>query len=269
MDLIELGSALGGFFDPELGQVGPSHDQIRHAVARAGLTPGDPRETSETVGKTKRVREVMIYATDHDPAAGLKFAGHIVSLLRASNRFLSTSGDYAGETRITGARSAFERIGYDLDASGSLRLLVIDNLSGVELSDALASYVRRINLNPNDGALQVGSGKELDEATARHVLNEKVGGYSQSGPSGNFPVTLAGAFTALGMKVPPSVPGLDKNPHRQVEECLFLLACAVNRLRNESGTGHGRPTPPTLTDEEARLAARATALIAGALLDRL
>jgi hypothetical protein len=48
-----------------------------------------------------------------------------------------------------------------------------------------------------------------------------------------------------------------------------LLACAVNRLRNATGTGHGRPAMPTLASEEARLAARTTALVAGALLNRL
>jgi hypothetical protein len=58
-----------------------------------------------------------------------------------------------------------------------------------------------------------------------------------------------------------------------VHQCLFLLATAVNRLRNDAGTGHGRPGPPhktsALTPAEARLVARATALVAGALLDKL
>lgn len=53
----------------------------------------------------------------------------------------------------------------------------------------------------------------------------------------------------------------------------MLLATAVNRLRNDAGTGHGRPGPPrktaALSPAEARLVARATALVAGALLDKL
>ncbi|WP_346832045.1 abortive infection family protein [Mycolicibacterium poriferae] len=56
-------------------------------------------------------------------------------------------------------------------------------------------------------------------------------------------------------------------------QCIFLLATAVNRLRNDAGTGHGRPGPPRKTSElsaaEARLVAHATALVAGALLDKL
>ncbi|WP_124344071.1 hypothetical protein [Cellulomonas algicola] len=74
MDLIELGAVLGAFFEDGAG---PSHDQLDQAVARAGLVAGDPapggRGTrGEPLGKTKRIRTVMVYATDHDASAGLK-----------------------------------------------------------------------------------------------------------------------------------------------------------------------------------------------------
>ena len=76
---------------------------------------------------------------------------------------------------------------------------------------------------------------------------------------------------------PAELPKLDPDPHRAVQcsavQCIFLLATAVNRLRNDAGTGHGRPGPPRKTSElsaaEARLVAHATALVAGALLDKL
>lgn len=79
------------------------------------------------------------------------------------------------------------------------------------------------------------------------------------GHAGSFPVTLAQAFTALGFEVAPKA-DLSQDPHRAVQQCLFLLGNAVNRLRNEAGTGHGRPgnlvkTQP-LTPAEARLVAR-------------
>jgi hypothetical protein len=74
---------------------------------------------------------------------------------------------------------------------------VIDNLSGTQLTDALRAYVNRINLNPDDAPLQIGTGKELDEAVARQVLDERTGDYAIGGHSGSFPVTLAVAFTAL------------------------------------------------------------------------
>lgn len=64
---------------------------------------------------------------------------------------------------------------------------------------------------------------------------------------GNFPVTLTSAFTAIGMATPTELPKLDPDPHRAMHQCLFLLATAVNRLRNDAGTGHGRPGPPRKT----------------------
>ena len=134
----------------------------------------------------------------------------------------------------------------------------------------LTSLLAAVDASPDDAPLQVGTGKELDESAARHVLTELLGDYPVSG---NFPVTLTSAFTAIGMATPTELPKLDPDPHRAVHQCLFLLATAVNRLRNDAGTGHGRPDPPrktsALTPAEGRLVARATALVAGAVLDKL
>ncbi len=272
MDLVELGAVLGDFFE---GGGGPSHDQLDQAIVRTGLTAGDPAPGGRTrhgppLGKTKRIRQVLVYATDHEPAAGLTLAQQIVALLRADGAFTPALESYAGLQKIARLSEAFTRIGFTLDPNGALQPVVIDNLAGTQLTEALLAYVNRINLNPDDAPLQIGTGKELDEAAARHVLEERTGSYPVAGHAGSFPVTLAGAFTAVGFAVPPQV-RLDNDPHRQVQQCLFLLGTAVNRLRNEAGTGHGRPSHPgsVVRPAEARLVARATALIAGALLDEL
>jgi hypothetical protein len=275
IDLIELGAVLGDFFEDGKG---PSHDQLDQAFTRTGLAGGDPAPSGRTsqgspLGKTKRIRQVLVYATDHDAAAGLRLAGQIVALLRADGAFSSALDGYAGAEKIARACDAFARVGFALDAkTGSLRPTVIDNLTGTQLTRALQTYVNRINLNPDDAPLQIGTGKELDEAAARHVLEERTGGYPVGGHAGSFPVTLAQAFTAVGFALPPQVQ-LDSDPHRQVQQCLFMLGAAVNQLRNDAGTGHGRPGEPrstrALTPAEARLVARATALIAGALIDEL
>lgn len=274
VDLIELGSVVSDFFEDGRG---PSHDQLDRAFARSGLSAGDPAPAGRThvgspLGKTKRVREVFVYATDHAPAAGLTLATQLIALFRADGMFSRALSSYAGDDKVERLRDSLDRLGFSLDADGGLRPKVIDNLTGTALTEALQSYVNRINLNPDDAPLQVGTGKELDEATARHVLEQVTGSYPSGGRGSNFPYTLMQAFTVLGFATPQHIQ-LDSDPHRAVQQCLFLLATEVNRLRNDAGTGHGRPSGPQktspLTPAEARLIARATALVAGAMLDSL
>ena len=273
MNLIELGSVLGSFFD---GGAGPTHDELDRAIHRVGLQRGDPapggRSPTGPVGKTKRVRELMAFATDHDSSGGIRLARHLVDLLRADGAFERDLPGFAGEEKAALLRTAFKRLGFTLDNEGGLLPTVIDNLTGSELTDALRAYVNRVNLNPDDVSLLVGTGKELDEAAARHVLLERLGEYPIGGHAGSFPATLARAFSSIGLEVAPDLTGqLDPDPRRQVHQCLFLLGLAVNRLRNDAGTGHGRPDAPKkstpLTPAESRLVARATALLAGMLLD--
>ncbi|KMO75698.1 MULTISPECIES: abortive infection family protein [Mycobacteriaceae] len=272
MNLTELGAALGPFFDISGS---PSHQQLRDAFARHGLGHLDPAPEGRTsngshLGKMKRIRHVFASPAAHNATAGLPLARELVAQCRAHGGFNPDSESYAGSGRVTQLVQAFAPLGFTLEPDGSTRPTVIDNLSGTELTVTLRSYVDRINSSPDDAPLQVGTGKELDEAAARHVLTELLGDYPVSG---NFPVTLTSAFTAIGMATPTELPKLDPDPHRAVHQCLFLLATAVNRLRNDAGTGHGRPGPPRKTTElsaaEARLVARATALVAGALLDKL
>jgi hypothetical protein len=274
MDLIGLGAVIGEFFEDGSG---PSHDQLDQAFARAGLSAGDPAPGGRTasgsaLGKTKRVRQVFVHATDNAPPAGLMLGAHLVTLLRADGCMSPASEAFAGQDKIERLRAVYDALGYSLDSTGTLRAKVVDNLTGTELTAALQSYIDRLNLNPEDAPLQVGTGKDLDEAVARHVLEQTAGSYPVGGHAGSFPVTLANAFTTLGLAVPGRV-DLDADPHKAVQQCLFLLAIQVNRLRNDAGTGHGHPSGPRktqpLSSADARVVARATALVAGALLDAL
>jgi len=268
MDLIALGSVLSEYFE---GGAGPSHDELNDAFRRTKTAkydpaPGGKTTTGDLLGKMKRVRRVFASASDESPEAGLELAAHLVSLLRADGEF---SGSPAGIDRTRRLTTAFEHLGFTLHGDGALSALVVDNLSGVRANAALRTYVNRINANPDDPALQVGSAKELDEAAARHVLEELVGEYAKSGRDGSFPMTVNRAFQVLDMAV--RMPGANphKDPAKAVQETLFELAIQINRLRNQTGTGHGRPQIPSLSVADARLAARATALIASAMLDRM
>jgi hypothetical protein len=55
----------------------------------------------------------------------------------------------------------------------------------------------------------------------------------------------------------------------QMDLALYELACAVNRLRNREGTGHGRPFLPSVTQTQARTAIQSMGLVAARLLDAL
>ena len=266
-DLFEIGAVLGEFFGRDGN--GPSHDQLTHVFVATGLVKGDPKQNvgiGATPSKMKRVREVFDHASEHDPAAGLRLAERIVSLLRAKGCFQPASGQYAGPEKITAAQRAFERIGYNLDNEGVLSATVIDQLSGKQLTRALMGYVRRINVAGADAELKLGSSKDLVEAVARHVLTERAGGYTQYR---DFPSTLAGAFALLGMATAKHGAPRDPDPVKAIEQGLFLLALDVNRFRNSSGTGHGRPVPAGLASRDADMAARTSAAIAKTMLDRL
>ena len=142
----------------------------------------------------------------------------------------------------------------------------LDSLSDVAMTAALEAYVRRAQRGSEDGALLVGAGKDLLEATAAHVISKKYGQYSVQT---NFPTLLGQAFTAVDLATPHSPLQPGEPPHRRVERSLYETGCAVNALRNKVGTGHGRPFLPNLSDEEARAAVQLTGIIAGLLLRAL
>lgn len=82
----------------------------------------------------------------------------------------------------------------------------------------------------------------------------------------NLPTLLGQAFVAAGLcatKVP------NPTPQQQLDLALYDLACAVNRLRNRQGTGHGRPFEPTVTQAQAKTAVQSMGLVAARLLDGL
>lgn len=263
----EIIGALAHFFD---AGTGPSHDELDRMIRRAGLEAADPRRGPDgaTVGKTKRVREVLSYALDTDRGAGDKLVQSLVGAIKAAGSFRPGSPSYAGEQVIRAAREAFHAAGYELDPEGNLRPSTLDNLEGPELTDAIRAYVRRAQLGSEDAALLIGTGKDLLEATARQALVVATGSYPSST---DFPTTLYQAFDRLSLAVPPSdVAGrLDPDPTRAIDQCLWLLGVSVNKLRNAEGTGHGRPFPARVTAEQGRRAIQSMGLVSQLLLDAM
>ena len=238
-------------------------------MQREGLIDSDPRNTDNQVGKMKRVRAVLWHAAENDLEAGGRLVRSLVAALRAAGSFRLQSDNFPGEEGIVALQEAFDEVGYELTPDGLLRSKSMEGLEGAALTEALEAYVRRARAVGDDSAARIGTAKDLTEATARHVLVERVGQYPTHG---NFPATLWQAYDRLGLSQPPQdamqlVGGT--NAWEAVERAAFLLACAINKYRNEEGTGHGRPHPCLASDERSQIAAEGSALVSQLLLHAL
>lgn len=245
----------------------PSHAQIETQFRRARLLDADPhKDPTVRVGKTKRLRAVLSWALEHESSRGEELVAYIVALIRGLGGFRPQSPNYVGADAIETAREVMASEGFVLSLSGELSAVLLDNLSGVEMTAALRGYVRRAQRGESDAALVTGTGKDLLEATAGHVLVEKWGGYNETE---NFPTLLGQAFSAVGLPTPAMIPVSGEPPHYGMDRSLYNLGCSVNKLRNKQGTGHGHPFLPNVTDDQARAAIEAMGVIAERLLRAL
>jgi hypothetical protein len=237
----------------------PSHSDLDFQIRRARLEAGDPKQQGQLAGKAKRVRAVLSYAMENDSAAGEMLVGSLVALVRSRGGFRPGSPNYVGAEAITNAIDVFRAEGCLLTPEGELRALVLDNLSDTELSQALEAYVRRAKRGAEDAALLAGTGKDLLEATAAHILVQRNGRYPERA---NFEGLLGMAFVALGLATPahPVEPGEPRQ--RKAERAMFSLAIGVNAMRNKLGSGHGRPWLPDITSTEAGAAVQFMGTIA-------
>jgi hypothetical protein len=242
----------------------PSHSEIDDQFRRAGLMDADPsRVIGRPVGKAKRVRGILQWAIEHDVENGERLVHFIVALVRGVGGFREGSSNFVGAEPIQDLREAFASEGYQLSETGELLPTVLDSLTGMELTEALRAYVRRARRGVLDAALITGTGKDLVEAVAAHVLVARFGEYSHQD---NFPTLVGQAFVAVGLC---AVRKAGLTAQEQMDLALYELACAVNRLRNREGTGHGRPFLPSVTQTQARAAVQSMGLVAARLLDAL
>lgn len=244
----------------------PSHSDLTFIISRVGLTEVDPKFQGQTVGKAKRVRAVLSWAFENNPAAGETLVRLLIDLVCGCGGFRSKSNNYVGRDSIETLRKAFRTEGYELSEDGDLRPVILDNLPEKEMTEALLAYAQRARKGVLDAALLVGTGKDLLEAVAKHVLLVKL---NTSDSKGNFPYLLGQAFIALEMKTPQHKPTSDESPIMRYERALYELGCSVNSIRNKEGTGHGRPFLTTITQEEAANATQAIGIVADYMLRKL
>ncbi|MEA4882973.1 MAG: abortive infection family protein [Clostridia bacterium] len=243
----------------------PSHSDLDFRFRRVGLESADPSAMGQKVGKAKRVRAVLSSALDNDVAAGERLVDSLLAAIRGCGGFREDSSNYVGRDSILNAVQAFQEEGFALSTDGELHPMVLENLSDEDLTVALRAYVRRARRGVLDAALLAGTGKDLLEAVAKHVLNRVWGRY----PDTNLAGLLGQAFIALDMATPMDKPTQGEAPQKQYERVLYHLGCAVSTLRNKEGTGHGRPFLPTLSQAEAANAVQAIGLVCDYMLQKL
>lgn len=241
----------------------PSHWDLENQIKRAGLQSVDPHKAGEQVGKRKRIQLILGWAVDNNQAAGEKLVKLLLENIRGYRGFTPDSPNYAGEGAIENARQAFKAEGFDLTSEGDLLQILLDNLSGTPLTKALTNYVQRAKRGAGDAALVTGTGKDLVEATAAHVLVQRYGQYPTTA---NFPTLLGQAYVALGLC---SDKSQASTPQELMDAALYELACAINNLRNRQGTGHGRPFDPSVTNSQAKIAIESMGVISERLLSVL
>lgn len=249
--------------DAQSARRDPSHSEIDFVISQSGLEGGDPNRHGQTSGKEKRVRATLSWALENSPDEGGMLLGKLIAQIKACGGFRPNSPNYVGEEAVENARVAFRAEGFELASDGELRPILLNNLSGIAMTDALRSYVRRANRGSMDAALVTGTGKDLLEATAAHVLEEKYGNYSTTD---NFPTLLGQAFVILGFTTDSSQA---KGGQQRLEAAFYEVALAVNNLRNKQGTGHGRPFPSTVSDSEAKAAIQVMGVVAEKMLNAL
>ena len=251
--------------DAQTDRRDPSHSDLTFQIQRTGLATYDPKNQGRNVGKAKRLRTVLSSAIEHDLGAGGTLVGLLLDLLRGHGCFRPSSQNYVTAEAISNAVDAFATEGYDLSCDGVLRPRVLLSLSRLERSSALRSYARRAQRGVADAALVAGTGKDLLEATAAHVLQGHYGSYPQGS---NFQTLLGQAFSTLQMATPEDPKGPGEPPTRAIERSMFKLACDINRLRNKEGTGHGRPWLARISTAEAKTATEFMGVIAEYMLNR-
>ena len=244
----------------------PSHSDIQNTIQSCELNNGDPHKSGPPVGKSKRVRSVLYWGIENKPNEIEKFAFKLISLVKGCGGFRNLSPNYVGTDAIKDLMDAFKSVNIHFAEDGSITPMVLDRLSGTQLTDALQNYVIRAKQGIEDAALLVGTSKDLLEATSAHILQELWGTYSSGD---NFPTLLGQAFTALDLATPQHKKTQREHPRKKVERAMYELACSINALRNKQGTGHGRPWLPDLTNNEAKFAIESMGVISEYLLDKL
>jgi Abortive infection C-terminus len=239
----------------------PSHADLKFLFDQVGLSDADLQVPA---GKERRVRQVLSWAMEQHADQGSELVFRLIAAIKGSGGFRPESSNYVGKEAVENAREAFATECFELTDGGELHPVLLEGLDDPATPSVLRSYIHRASKGATDAALLVGTGKDLMEATAAYVILRRFGSYEENS---NFPTLLGQAYAATGLATPNTPPTSGDSASRDMERALFDAACAVNRLRNREGTGHGRPFVPEVTADVAKAAIQITGVVAELLLN--
>jgi Abortive infection C-terminus len=110
-------------------------------------------------------------------------------------------------------------------------------------------------LRDHDAELMLGTPKELCEAVAKVTCQQRREPFT---PLGDMPDLINQAHRLVDRL--PAEGGAAGGAVRDIAQTAMKLAKQLNELRNQAGSGHGRPTPTGLDEVDGRFGA-STALI--------
>lgn len=239
-------TAAAALFD---GGGGITHPDLGDLFRRAGVAEFDPE--AEAGSKKRRVQAVLTAVAQTERERHVLQA--ILDRMRAAG--------YLEEGSLDTLRREMRLAGWSLDEDAQIsHQLHLD--SAPALRWEIADVRRRVSSNPHDAPLLIGSAKEAVESATRIVLRET--GHEVSKSDG-FEKLLGQALAALGL----DHEGTDAAEIRQLFDSAKKTGMALNRLRNEYGTGHGRDSRSELPEYVARYAIRAGLHLADLLVEAL
>lgn len=242
------------------GGSGPSHASLTSAFLAAGLTDLTPYVPGalQNLNKVDRITEAG-RAVWRQPSSGRRLMEELLSVYRVGGIFADSTLDM----EKSALRNALWHRGWSLDEDGRLEPLGEIQL---EVGDrqALNDQLNRLRRNTEDAGLLLGTAKELLESVGKFVLEE-----AQCLPDRrmDFPEVMTLSMEHLGVmpaKVDASTQG--GKQIRKVYQAVRTVVEAVNELRNDHGTGHGRTLPSGVSVEAARFMIRQATIVAEMLL---
>lgn len=242
------------------GGSGPSHSSLTSALLAAGIVGLTPYSSGsfDSLSKVDRITEAACKVWQQS-TRGRRLVEEILSIYRVAGIF----GDPNLQMEVASLRSALLQRGWALDTDGRL-----DRLGDIDLEvgdrQALNDQLNRLRHNTEDAGLLLGTAKELLESVGKFVLEENG---RLPDRRINMPEVMTVSMELLGI-MPVQVDASTEGGKqlRKVYQAVRTVVDAINELRNDHGTGHGRTLPSGVSVEAARFMIRQATMVAEMML---